>query len=90
MSYESTVSFSGNKSFSTLSGQVRLEEGRGRLVVYDNNAVNPLTVVDNEGVHTYDGNTGKENTRLGRLPDGVYGLTTAKTGYGLDDIYGTV
>lgn len=49
------VSYTGNKSVSTLGGQIRLDEGRGRLVVFDSQTQVELTVVDRTGFLFNDG-----------------------------------
>lgn len=55
MSYESNVSYAGKKSISTLGGQIRLEEGRGRLVIYDSETGKEINVVDRSGYYLTDG-----------------------------------
>lgn len=90
MSYEASVRHSGNNIISTLGGQIRLEEGRGRLAVYDSNVQQELTVVDRDGLKSYNPVINKEAVRVGRLPDGEYGAISAIDGKGLEDIYGSV
>lgn len=55
MSYETLVSYTGQKSFSTLGGQIRIEEGRGRLVVFDPETQVELTTLDRTGFLFSDG-----------------------------------
>jgi hypothetical protein len=55
MSYDASVSYSGNKSISTLGGQIRLEEGRGRLVIYDSLTGKEINIVDRTGYYLTDG-----------------------------------
>lgn len=82
-----TIKFRGQRNTSTLAGDIRLEEGRGRLVVYDpatqrervvhdiagshynNENGDELTLVDTEGLHSYDAdNDFKEIVRAGKFP----------------------
>lgn len=49
------VKYSGTNIISTIGGQIRIEEGAGRLVVYDSATQNELTVVDNTGFLFSDG-----------------------------------
>lgn len=46
---EAVISHSGSASISTLGGEIRIEEGRGRLVIYDPITQQELTVVDRTG-----------------------------------------
>lgn len=43
------IIYKGQSSVSTLGGQIKLEQGRGRLVVYDPVSQRELNVVDSEG-----------------------------------------
>lgn len=61
MSFESTVSYSGQNITSSLNGVIRLEEGRGRLVIYDPTTSNERQVHDVSGSH-YKDPTGAEMT----------------------------
>ena len=49
------ITSKGQGGVSTLSGSIRLEEGRGRLVVYDSQTNNELTVLDRTGFLFSDG-----------------------------------
>jgi hypothetical protein len=49
MAIETEVTSRGQKSTSTLAGDIRLEEGRGRLVIYDPDTARELNVVDRTG-----------------------------------------
>lgn len=49
------ITTSGQNSVSTLSGSIRLEEGRGRLVVYDSQTGVELTTLDRTGFLFSDG-----------------------------------
>lgn len=43
------ITHSGSSSISTLGGEIRIEEGRGRLVIYDPLTEQELTVIDRTG-----------------------------------------
>lgn len=60
------ITTSGQNTVSTLSGSIRLEEGRGRLVVYDSISNIELTTLDRTGFLTTDGTT---STRIN--PPGI-------------------
>lgn len=49
------ITTSGQNTVSTLSGSIRLEEGRGRLVVYDSISNIELTTLDRTGFLFSDG-----------------------------------
>ena len=53
--YNERVSYSGSSAVSTLSGDIRLEESRGRLVIYDPINNNEIGVFDRTGYLTSDG-----------------------------------
>lgn len=55
MALEKIVSYTGQKSVSTLGGQISIQEGRGRMVVYDSTTQQELTVVDRTGFLFSDG-----------------------------------
>jgi hypothetical protein len=46
---DAVITHSGSSSFSTLGGEIRIEEGRGRMVIYDPNNQQELVVVDRTG-----------------------------------------
>jgi hypothetical protein len=50
-----TVQYTGASSVSTLSGDIRLEQSKGRLVIYDPSNQQELTVVDRTGFLFSDG-----------------------------------
>lgn len=45
----------GNNLISTLGGQIRIEEGAGRLVIYDPATQSEINVVDRTGYYLTDG-----------------------------------
>lgn len=62
--------YSGQNIISTNGGDIRIETGSGRLVVYDRQTNNEVTVLDKEGFLFYDGNVrrirlGSFNSRTG-------------------------
>ena len=59
-----TIKYLGQKQVSTLGGEIKIEEGRGRMVVYDGDR--ELTVVDRDGF-TFDDGTVRR-VRLGNSP----------------------
>lgn len=63
MAYIKTVKYKGQKSTSTLSGDIRLEEGNGRLVVYNPSTGSETTIVDINGFRIND-SSGNELTKL--------------------------
>ena len=66
------ITTSGQNNISTLTGSIRLEEGRGRLVVYDPVNGQERSVQDVNGFHVF--NNGVERSRLDEL-----GLTTIRS-----------
>lgn len=71
MSFESTVSYSGQQMTTSLNGQLRIEQGRGRFVVYDSTTGEQRSVQDVDGFHIF--NSGQERSRVD-----VLGLTTIR------------
>lgn len=73
MSFESTVSYSGQNINSTLDGSVAIEQGRGRAVIYNEGL--PRTVLDVLGLTTIR-TDGTYAVRAGQdaetLSDGVW------------------
>lgn len=55
MAIEKEVSYTGQSSVGTLGGQIRLEEGTGRLVIYDSVTGKEINVVDRNGYLLTDG-----------------------------------
>lgn len=55
MAIEKEVSYSGQSSLGTLGGQIRIEEGTGRLVIYDSVTGKEINVVDRSGYKLTDG-----------------------------------
>ena len=45
----------GNNIISTLNGQIRIDEGRGRMVIYDPITQEEINVVDRSGYYLTDG-----------------------------------
>lgn len=45
----------GNNIISTLGGQIQIDEGRGRLVIYDAVTQQEINVVDRTGYYLTDG-----------------------------------
>jgi len=77
MAIETKKTYSGQNSTSTLAGDIRLEEGRGRLVIYD-----PITKQERQ-VHDINGSRyndiqGREMTRVN-----ILGLTTMEPSTGV-------
>lgn len=87
MNLVTEVTHSGEASTSTLAGDVRLEQGKGRLVVYDPITETQLQVLDIDGLKTYNGADGKEIVRVGRLPDGTYGFAVARNGHDISEAF---
>lgn len=71
MAIVKNISLTGQGGFSTLAGDIRLEEARGRLVVYDPSSGQQRSVQDIGGFHVF--NDGVERTKLD-----VLGLTTVR------------
>lgn len=55
MAFESTTSYSGQNIISTSDGQIRIEEGRGRMVIYDSVTQQEINIVDRTGYFLTDG-----------------------------------
>ena len=55
MAFESTTSYSGQNIISTLGGQIRIEEGRGRMVIQDPVSLVELVNIDSTGFLFSDG-----------------------------------
>lgn len=49
------AAYSGSNLISTLGGQIRIEEGRGRMVIYDSDTGDEVNVVDRTGYYLTDG-----------------------------------
>jgi hypothetical protein len=49
-----TIKHLGQKTVSTLAGQIKLEEGNGRLIIRDPATLVPRQIQDIEGSHYYD------------------------------------
>ena len=69
--------YSGQNVISTNSGAIRIETGAGRLVVYDRQTNNEITVLDREGFLFSDGNA--RRIKLGSFASRV-GLWVSKEG----------
>lgn len=79
------ITTSGQNSVSTLSGSIRLEEGRGRLVVYDSQSGVELTTLDRTGFLFSDGVD--RRIKLGSFA-GRVGLWISKEGEDVIDLLG--
>ena len=77
------ISLAGQNSVATLSGNIRLEEGRGRLVVYDNTTNNELVTLDRTGFLFNDGTD--RRIKLGSFATRV-GLWISKEGEDVIDL----
>mgnify|MGYP003462809131 FL=1 len=55
MAFNSTVSYSGQNIISTLGGTIRIEEGRGRMVIQDSQTLVELVNIDRTGFLFSDG-----------------------------------
>lgn len=49
------ITHKGQKTTSTLGGEIRLEEGKGRLVIYDPITHEEINIVDRTGYYLTDG-----------------------------------
>lgn len=58
-----TIKYLGQRTVSTLAGQIKLEEGNGRLIVRDPVTLLPRQIQDIDGSHYYD-DEGDELTRV--------------------------
>jgi hypothetical protein len=77
--------YSGQSVISTNSGDIRIETGAGRLVVYDRDTNNEVTVLDKEGFLFSDGNV--RRIKLGSFASRV-GLWVSKAGKDVIDLLG--
>lgn len=77
------ISLAGQNSVATLSGNIRLEEGRGRLVVYDSVTNNELVTLDRTGFLFNDGTN--RRIKLGSYATRV-GLWISKEGEDVIDL----
>lgn len=55
------IKYSGQKTVSTLNGEIKIEEGRGRMVIRDPETQNEIQVHDRQGSH-YNDDQGREMT----------------------------
>lgn len=79
------ITTSGQNTVSTLSGSIRLEEGRGRLVVYNPQTQVELTTLDRTGFLFSDGTD--RRIKLGSYATRV-GLWISKPGVDVLDELG--
>lgn len=79
------ITTSGQNSISTLSGSIRLEEGRGRLVVYDSQTGIELTTLDRTGFLFSDGTD--RRIKIGSFALRV-GIWVSKPGEDVIDLLG--
>ena len=77
--------YSGQSVISTNSGDIRIETGAGRIVVYDRDTNNEVTVLDKEGFLFSDGNV--RRIKLGSFASRV-GLWVSKSGKDVIDLLG--
>lgn len=86
MSFESTVSYSGQNVSSTLDGSVAIEQGRGRVVIY--NGGKPRSILDEVGLTTVR-TDGTYAVRAGQARDDLRdGVWVAKPGQDLSNLLG--
>lgn len=79
-----TIKYKGQSSVATLGGQIKLEQGRGRLVIYDPITQRELNVVDREG-YTFSDATVRR-IRIGQSPTGDrVGIWVSKPGIDVID-----
>jgi len=83
MAFESTTSYSGQNIISTIDGQIRIEEGRGRMVIYDNASLVELVTIDRTGFLFSDGTN--RRIKLGSFALKV-GLWISKDGEDVIDL----
>jgi len=79
------TTYRGQNTISTLSGDIKLETGRGRLVIYDPETTNELVVVDRTGFLFSDGTD--RRILLGQYATRV-GLWISKVGEDVIDALG--
>lgn len=85
--YKEKVSYRGSVNVQTLSGDIRIEEGRGRMVIYDPITQRELNVVDRTGYLFSDANS--RRIKIGSAPDdGRVGIWVSKPGEDVIDLLG--
>lgn len=67
MAIETTIKYSSAESVSTLSGDIRLEQSKGRLVIYDTITQRELVEIDRTGFLFSDANN--RRIKIGSAPD---------------------
>ena len=67
MAIETTIKHNGAKATSTLSGDIRLEEAKGRLVIYDPTNGNELVNINRTGFLFADSD--ERRIKIGAAPD---------------------
>lgn len=82
MAYESEVTYSGQQNISTIGGGVRLDEGRGRLVISENG--DDVITLSKQGLDFFN-ESGINDIRLGKMPDGQRYLLIMKPGYSISN-----
>lgn len=80
-----TSTYRGQNSVSTLNGAIKIEEGRGRMVIYDSITNNELVKVDRTGFLFNDGTD--RRILLGSYATRV-GLWISKVGEDVIDLLG--
>ena len=55
MAYQETIRTPGQGIVSTLGGQIQIEEGLGRMVIYDSQTGQEINIVDRTGYYLTDG-----------------------------------
>lgn len=83
MAFESSVSYSGQNIISTLGGVIRIEEGRGRMVIQDSGSLVELVNIDRTGLLFSDGTNPR--IKLGSFATRV-GLWISKPGINVLDM----
>lgn len=82
---DAVITHSGQTSVATLGGDIRLEQGRGRLVIYDPLTAQELTIVDRTGFLFSDSTD--RRIKLGSYASRV-GLWVSKPGIDVIDELG--
>lgn len=77
---EKKVSYTGQKQVDTLNSGIRIEEGKGRLVISESGT--EMLVASKDGFVLNDGTDFR--LILGKFPDGTIGLIISKPG---EDVY---
>lgn len=84
MAIHTRITQPGNTQTSTLGGQIRLDEGSGRLVVTNASGLE-MVVVSQDGLLLSDGTD--RRLILGVFPDNTIGLIVSKPGEDVVDTF---